>query len=72
MGALPQTYRNGSLYCTATYSYNPELVGINQVLNPSGCFKNEVNVWAARGATKAWNGSSYNAYWVFLTPSQNS
>lgn len=72
MGALPRIFRNGALYCTGTYTYNSAQVARYGVLNPSGCFYHQINVWSSQGATRGWDGNSYGSWWTFMTPNQNS
>ena len=72
MGAAPRLYRNGSLYCAGTYTYNSSTVAQYGVLNPLGCVYYQENVWSSQGATRGWNGSSYGSWWTFMTPNQNS
>lgn len=73
IGASPRLYRgNGNLVCTADYKYNPSSVAQNAVFNPSGCSRYESGTWYSRGATRGWNGSSYQSFWTFFSPHQNS
>jgi hypothetical protein len=73
VGALPQTYRNGVLYCTGTWIYNSSPMPVGSQLYNAGCLQfNIVDVWSSKGITRAWNGYSYNSYYTFMTPNQNS
>ncbi len=72
VGAMPQIYRNGALWCTGTYTYNSAALAVNAVHNPTGCHSTGVASWQAKGVTKSWNGSAYNAWWTSISPAQNS
>ncbi len=73
VGAVPRTFRNGVLWCTGTWTYNSSPMPVGSRINATGCLQFLiVDVWSSEGITKAWNGYSYNSYYTFMTPNQNS
>lgn len=58
----------GSLSCEGTNQYNSTGSGALGL----SCIRYSVGTWYSYGVSLAWNGSSYQSFYTFLSPNQNS
>jgi len=70
MGVLPRSFVNDNLcYQPSDYYYNPN--GTQYVLSDAANASCGPGPYSSQGVVKAWNGTSYGAWYTFSSPFQN-
>lgn len=58
---------SGSLVCESGFHYSSSSTAVNTVFARVSCSK-KPGTWQSYGVSKAWNGSTYDAYFTFKSP----
>lgn len=70
IGAQARLFKDDSLYKYSTMEYNTSAV--SGVVARTGYFKGGSGTYYSYGITAAYNGSGYDTYYTFKSPSQNN